>query len=262
MMHHEISVADAFFRSLRRWWLVALLTVVGGVLAWTFHALQPPVYEAVATFSVVIDLPENIPALDEREQDQAIGVFKALLIATPVVENVRTAAQARGIPLEALALNRRVFAERRQSQIDLIVRHEDPQTAAAIANLWADQAYAVMVEAYGHALQAYTLGQYQQSLVQCIQAESPAPGSLCALESLDALEARLQQVEAERQAELLASQALLPTLVFEFSQRAEPPQAPVAYPAAALLLAGALIGCVSGIVLAVLPWPGAKNGKR
>lgn len=259
MMQQEISAVDEFFRFLRRWWLVALLTVLGGCLGWFFHAVRPPMYEAVATFSVVLNLPESVPPLDEREQDQAIGVFKALITATSVTETVHAEAQARNIPAEALALNRRVFIERRQSQIDLIVRHEDPQTAAAIANLWADQAYAVMVDAYGHALKAYTLGQYQQSLMRCIQAEKPASDNLCTLESLDALEARLQEVDTERQAELLASQALLPTLKFELLQRAEPPQEPVAYAAATLLLAGALIGCVLGIVLALLPWPARRE---
>jgi uncharacterized protein involved in exopolysaccharide biosynthesis len=255
----EISAIDEFSRIIRRWWLIALLTILGGCLGWAFHIAQPPLYEAAATFSVVLDLSKSTPPLDEREQDQAIGAFKALMTATSVVEKVRAEALARDIPIDALDINRRVFIERRQSQIDLIIRNENPQTAAAVANLWADQAYAAMVAAHGHALQADSLMQYQHSLTECLQMKKPAPDSLCALESLDALEQRIQEVGAKRQAELLTSQSLLPTLVFDFSQRAEPPQEPVAYSAAVLLLAGALIGCVAGIALALIPWPGRKE---
>lgn len=252
MTVQEISFHEVFPRLIRRWWLIALLIVLGGCLGWFIHLARPPLYETAATFSVVVNFSETYP-LDEREQDQAVGVFKALLTSTPVVEKVQAEAQARGIPPEALVLNRRVFTERRQSQIDLIVRHEDPQIAAEIANLWAEQAYEIIVEAYSHALKAQSLGQYQAGLAHCLQIENPPPESLCAAESLDALEQRIQEVDAERQAELLSSQALLPILVFEFSQYAPVPSESVAYRAIILLLAGTLIGFVCGIVLALLP---------
>jgi uncharacterized protein involved in exopolysaccharide biosynthesis len=257
MSFQEITPLEQFSLLARRWWLIALLTVLGGCLGWGFHALRPPLYETAATFSVVINFPETAP-LTELQQDQAIGLFKALLTATDVIEKVQPEALARGISLDALALNRRVFTERRQSQIDLIVRHEDPQTAAEIANLWADLAYATVVEAYGHALQAHSLGLYQNSLLQCVQSQ-PAADSLCAVETLDALEARLRAVDAERQAELLASRGLLPALAFDFSQRAEVPEEPDTYRAGALLLGGALLGCVVGCVLALLPLRAKKQ---
>jgi uncharacterized protein involved in exopolysaccharide biosynthesis len=251
MTFHEITPLEQFSLLVRRWWLIALLTVLGSCLGWGFHILRPPLYEAVATFSVVINFPETAP-LNELQQDQAIGLFKAQLTATDVVEKVRPFVAARGLSPEALVLNQRVFTERRQSQIDLIVRHEDPAVAAEIANLWAETAEIVVTEAYTHALQAHTLWQYQNSLQQCLQLP-PAAGNLCTYGNLDALEARLQAIDSKRQSELLASRGLLPTLIFGFSQRADVPQKPEVYRASAFLLGGALLGGVLGVVFALLP---------
>jgi len=252
MTIEDISFREEYSRLLRRWWLIALLTVLGACLGWMLHLVRPPLYETAATFSVVINLQESGP-LTELEQDQAIAAFKAIIISSPVLEQVQAEAATQGIPVEDLTLDKRVFIERRQALLDLIVRNPDPERAAQIANLWADLAYDEMLAAYGHALQAQSLGMYQQSITNCQQTEI-STDTLCDSASWNELDTRLAEVTEQRQAELNASRALLPYLVFDLSQYATVPAVPIVFRAAVMILGGALVGFICGLILAWLPF--------
>jgi hypothetical protein len=55
-------------------------------------------------------------------------------------------------------------------------------------------------------------------------------------------------VTAQIEAEAWASNALAPALTFSLARKATVPLTPVAYRASLLLSAGALLGCVAGVV--------------
>lgn len=252
----EFSPLEAFEYALRRWWLVALLVIAGGGAGGLFHRVQPPLYEAKATFMVSIDFSRSDALTrwdqDRYEEDHTILAAMALIVSTPVIEQVSADVQARGIPAEALVFNRRVFIERKQALMTLRVRNENPETAALIANLWADRAYAALLDAQQHALQAWTLRNLISGLTACLPAPQPVadPASLCASASLDELQQRVQAAEVELNAETIASKGIIPALTFDLSQRASLPDAPAAYNTSLLVIAGALVGFVVGAALA------------
>lgn len=246
---------------MRRWWLVALLMIAGGGLGWLFHKLQPPVYEAIAEFTVSIDFtrPDAVSRWDQDryEEDHIILAAKSLMVSTAVTEQVSADVRALGIPPEALTYGKYVFIERKQAITELRVRNRDPQTAAAIANLWAQRAYDALVEAQGHAQRAWTLRQYLNGLNGCLQNPQPEAGSICAGLSLTDVQKELETAQAELDAETLAGKGIAPALVFDWSRRAVAPESPVAFRANWLVLAGALIGFVIGAALATARQPKA-----
>jgi len=242
---NEISPLDAFLLVARRWWIVTLAILIGGLGGWFFHLSQAPIYDASAAFTVAIDFTQTGPLL-EWEQDQAINALREVLRSPDILAQVRREAEQRGHSPAASYIQ-----ERRQSVIELHVRHTDASQSAEQANHWANLAYATAVEAYSHALQASSLRHYLASLNDCLQAQPADPQTLCSELSLEELDRRRQQVEADLQSELLASKSLPPILVFDLAAPAEVPSDPVAYRLSWLILAGTLIGLVAGIFVAI-----------
>ncbi len=251
----EISLRQIIQKAVPQWWVVAVCVLLGGLGGWLFHRGQAAEYEAIATFSVTIDFAQSGP-IDEREQDQAISAFQAVISSPDVLQQVRSAASERGVSPDELVFGRSISLERRQSIIELHARNADPQRAVEVANLWADRAYAVLVESYGHSLQAWSLRQYLVGLNNCVQnsqAESTNLAGLCAKVSLQELKQHIQQTTTELESELQASRSLLPSLMFDLASHADFPQAPISYARTWLILAGVLIGFVVG-GLAALIW--------
>jgi uncharacterized protein involved in exopolysaccharide biosynthesis len=252
----EFSPLDAFSQAVQRWWLVALLTFLGGTLGWLYQLVQPPVYEARAMIVAQIDF-EQTGKLTELEQDQAIGAVIALMTSSSVLDGVMAQVRERHIELEALVPGQDVVVERRRSQLELHYRHADPQVAAEVANLWAEQAYTAIIEAHRHAMQAEMLRQLQAGLLVClgIPGSVASPGEACNAASPGEIEGRLVSLENEIFDETVASNAILPAMVFDFSRKADVPSSPVAFQSNLLVLGGSLVGFVCGVMLAGLRAP-------
>ena len=57
-MDQEFVPLDAFQRTFKYWWVIALLAVAGGLFGYAFHRFFPPEYDAVARFEGPIDFPQ------------------------------------------------------------------------------------------------------------------------------------------------------------------------------------------------------------
>lgn len=240
----EYSPLETFRKAVRLWRLVALLSFAGGALGWGFTYLQPPIYEAKAVIVAQIDFTQT-GVLTELEQDQAMGAVLALFVSTPVLQAVMEDAQAEQIPLVGLGYEQNLFLERRRSNLNLKIRDRDPQVAARIANLWAENAYQALLESHQHALNARRIQQMLSPYTGC---PTPAPGET-ACPSLVPEQER-PALEAELNRELLASNGILPAMIFDLSQAASAPIEPVALRPDLLPLAGALAGFLLGIAIA------------
>ena len=137
----------------RRWWLIAVFTIVGGLLALAFSALKPPKYEAEAIFSASIDYRdinfENL--VDETESpltfsqydiDMALSAVHTVLLQ--VRDEAFTFAQSLDPSLEAETFENNMLIERQLGLWYLRYRHEDAQTAQSIVNYWAELGIDVM----------------------------------------------------------------------------------------------------------------------
>lgn len=252
-MTDDFSPLDSFQHAARRWWLVVLITLCGGLLGWGFHRLRPPVYETKAVFTVGLDFSQFEAFTfdqDRYQEDHMIGALEGLMFAPPVAQKLLASLESRGIPAAAVVGGKTIFVERQQSQIFLRVRNENPETAALIANLWAEEAYAALLEAYGHALRAWGLRSYITGLSTCTQLAQPDPTSLCGKATLAEVQQALQTAQAELETETVASQGVTSVVSFEYTQPAEIPTQPAVFERNGLILAGTMLGFLFGAVLA------------
>jgi len=246
----EFSPLEEFSRIYRRLWLVVLLIVIGGLVGWVFHLFKPPLYEARAIVVVDIDFAQT-GKLEEIEQDQAIGAAFALLGSSPVLEQTMTDVRDQGVAFPGFLYNQNMFLERRQSQLFLRVRVENPQVAEKVTNLWVNRAYAALIDAHEHAMKAQVLRNYLAAMKECpsIPNGEPSTPSLCGSASLEEVQKNILAVETELEKETIASLGIIPALSIALSKNATLPNSPVSFGVGLLILAGALIGFFLALII-------------
>ncbi len=150
MTVNEFSPYDEFARILRLWWLVVLITMVGGGLGYVFYHLHPPQYEATATFFVTLDVNQLL-IQDVREdliqynEDMALQTTQGALLAPTVLDQVIQQAGSYGILLTGYDLVNNSTIERKHDLWELRYRSTDALNAQTVVNLWAHLGYDEML---------------------------------------------------------------------------------------------------------------------
>jgi uncharacterized protein involved in exopolysaccharide biosynthesis len=202
MTSNEFSPYEYFSRVMSFWWLVLLLTILGGTLGFIYFHLHPPVYEATSTFFVTLDF-NRFPTLGVREdliqynEDMALSSTEGALLSTEVLNNVIIQLKNLGISLTVKDLLQNSTIERKHDIWELRYRSQDPSVAQAIVNTWAQIGYQAMLS---------------------WQASGKSPDYV----------------------------------IFQSPTQALIPQQPVLYGRNNLILAGALIGFIAGIIISTL----------
>jgi hypothetical protein len=218
-----------------------------------FHSLRQPLYETKAVFTIHIDFGLS-GWLSEFEQDYAINTARYLMHSETVIERVEEQLALRSIPKEEAVVGKNVFFERKQPIIEIKVRHRDGETAAVIANIWAEQALTELMTAHSHALQAEALWIYLQGLETCrIEEGGGQLGELCSFHSFEEIRQEIDTVTIQLQEEVALSRGVIPALVFDQLQTAPLPGDPIAYGRNFLVLGGALAGFFAGAFVSSIP---------
>jgi len=213
------------------------------------HRALPPLYEAKVVFSAAVDFKQS-GAIDTLEQDKSINVIgdtiKSKTGTNPVVDLVVADAQAAGIKVDRVSLLQMAYLERKSEIWELRIRNSNPEVAQTLANLWADQANAVLKTDLQHAQQADALEQQLMVLSMCIQQVylPESPDSLCKNTNPADIAAQYQKVSDALYAERLASGGLPAWVLFNLEQKADLPTQPVTYGANTFVLAGGFIGFI------------------
>lgn len=116
-------------------WLIVLGTVLGAGAAYVSSRLTTPVYAASTTL-LINEAPSSGKTTDYTSiltSERLARTYSEMMTKTPVMESVR---QALGLDIDPGALARRVSVNlvRDTQLVVLQVEHEDPQTAANLAN--------------------------------------------------------------------------------------------------------------------------------
>ncbi len=145
----EFTPLDEFSRLFHYWWLIALCMLLGGVVAFLFHKVNPPLYEATATIMATID-QENFPFQNVREdliqynEDMALSVVEIVLQSPDVKQSLFSAAQSQSISLDSASLAKASTLERKQAIWEIRFRDSDPAMAQNIVDLWTEIGYQAM----------------------------------------------------------------------------------------------------------------------
>jgi LPS O-antigen subunit length determinant protein (WzzB/FepE family) len=235
MKDQEFYPRKSLELAFKRWWVIVVLATLGGIAGWAIHFLRPPVYEATAVITVSMDFQKG--KLSQREQDYAFTAAGAIANSTEVKSLIIAEAQAYGFPLDINRLSEQMFLERKQSVWEFHIRNWDPETAAELADLWAEKALGALNVDLRHALRADQI----QDQISSITGSQPASGS----SGLSAeTQAALQTLSDELLQEKQMSQGVISIMKFALTGSAVVPQDPALYHLADLVLAGACIGFI------------------
>lgn len=210
MKYQEFSLREPVRRALARWWMVVIITTLGGVIGLIFHYFQPPIYEAKAILTININFGNR--HLTQYEEDHTFSAAGAIINSSEVKALVIAEAKASGYSLDLNQLRQKISLERKQSVWELRVRDQDPRVAAELANIWAKNANEALNIALGHALRA------------------------------DQLENQNDSSELAQEKRL--SLGIIPIMSFGLTEFATVPEEPVLYGQGNLVIAGALIGFI------------------
>jgi len=257
----EFAPRQQFLLVLRRWWLMVLVGLAGGLLAMGFSMTHPAMYEASAHLGMDIAYGSTL-RLELVVEDRVMGRVSALIDSDPTLTHVLQSLPpelraARGWATPA-DLRPAVRIDKQLGEWLLTVADGDPSVAAEVANAWADAAVAALDEAKRHAWAAvgFQSGPFQVNCIQTKPETSDIPGIDWQAWSCTVLPLKLTAAELNGalQNEIDLSQGILPILAYSLLQRATLPVTPVLWGRGTLVLAGTLIGLVTGFVLClVLP---------
>lgn len=246
------SAADLFEKVLSRWWLLALLTVLGGLGGWVVSFGRTPIYEARTSIEVIITdarLGEN---RIERLMKNAISIVSPRSMSPALIQDIEE--DCPGSSTADMQLEHRLLV------LDLVVHCSNPQGAADLANAWAEAAGAALTEAYDHSLVLEELTLHLEALKDCLHNPSKAPCS--DYTDLEALRQEIQSLEEDISIERAASQGMRPEFSFRIESRADVPSKPEADGRGVLILAGVVIGVSIGLLVVSSSPGGLARRKR
>jgi capsular polysaccharide biosynthesis protein len=235
MKNQEFSPRESLERAFGRWWVILLLTALGGMVGWTIHFFLPPLYEATAVITANMDFQKG--KLTQQEEDYTFNAAGAIGTSTEVENQIVAEAQKRGFPIDINQLQQQMFFEREQSVWLLHIRNRNPQIASELANLWAEKFYAALNADVVHAIRANQI----QTQIDTINTSFSVSGSPVLSSGT---QAALQNLSDELLQEQQASQGVSSIMKFALTESATVPQKPVIFYLADLVLAGACIGFV------------------
>jgi len=235
----------------RKWWILAIGGIVGGLLGLLLGGLRQPIYQAASVLAVNVDYGRTKP-LELVVEDRALDRVWALVLSDAVLEATRTRlveSVGEAPDWATLAdLRQHIRLDNRLSRWELFGISSTPAHAAAIANAWADVSYQTLVDAQSHAWQAITL-QGEAFLVACAQT-IPGQAAQVLWECVASQPGVRPEDVAALRAEIDASHGILPILTFERIQAATEPDDPTLWGRGGLVLSGALTGML--VALAIL----------
>jgi uncharacterized protein involved in exopolysaccharide biosynthesis len=244
-MVESLTNIDFYVRTLRRWWLVTVLCILGGLAGWLFSLFQSPIYEAKASFAISVD-STHLVGLQKYQEDELIGYTTTFIESTAVRTATVDKAQAEGITLDLADFTSRATMERQLYRVVLRVRHTDPQVAARLANLWAKTADEYLSMAAPQAELVEATRQHLEVLQNCA---TQSTQDTCGFASLESLNMEIDRIRQQYAAEKKAGQGISPWVVIRLTEIAQVPSAPVRFEQGGLVLAGALVGFLLAVWL-------------
>ena len=244
----NISPVEELELYLHYWWWLVVTAILGAGLGLAFSFARPPLYVGEAQIITAIDF-NRTGALDDIARDQLLGAAEDLMtVPATFAASAEDAARA-GYDLDAAEFRKIAVVERSLYTWTLRILHDNPSTASDLANIWANQSFRRLEEAYRHAVSAESLLRKADGLGGCLgQAAFIEPGQpLCGYLNFSELQNELEITSSAAQVERSAAMGLSTAMTYALGDPADPQVQPVRNSRAILLLAGTLIGLVVGV---------------
>ena len=252
----EYPLSEPWERISHRWPLLIIGVGLGAALGLIFSIVFPARYQSTAAIAFNIDygVTEHLPlVVEDRVLDRAYQFITSDGTLELVAEKLRSERGEGEEWQDFLSLRRNTRLDQRLSRWELNGFSDNPETAAVIANRWAEISLDRLKEARDHAWIAAQL-QGMPFLVDCIAQLPVTVNSEVLWQCVASAEIESEEVDELRQV-LDASHGILPNLTFELIEIAEPPTRPILWSRGALIVAGSLLGLLGAAFVSMLLGP-------
>jgi hypothetical protein len=259
-MHNGYEPREYLDRLINRWWIITICMVLGAGIGWVFHFTQPPLFESRSVISTAINYSET-GLMTDLEEDHVLSVIGEVIVSDSVITQLQESLNPETRAMVAENFRSHLFAEREGYRWILRVRAANTKTADEISLRWADIATDTLDEALSHSRKALLLSRQISQLESCFtKAVTTRPAAPpCVLSSIKAISIELNDLGAKYIAELALSYGLIPAVVFSETQTGNDIGAPVTFKTAELVLAGAVLGFIGGVILVLSGFPGPNS---
>ena len=249
-MNNQIKPLETIEVSIRYWWVLTGVMIIGGIFGFLFFSFTPSVFESRAIFSMFIDYTKT-EKMTDIEADQAIVAAGDLFLSKKVVDGVLAEAGKKGIVLTPETFRSSAFLERTNSEWTIITRSGSPENSMTLVNIWAGQSAAVFREGSNHATRSYFYHRQLTSLTRCVeQVPSVEPAaSVCGFASLTMLQEAIRSVSLQENQEADQSMVMIPGLRISLINQAEGPGNSIESGQSIDILAGAFLGLLIFVLL-------------
>jgi len=244
----DLVPAEILKRILKKWWLLVIITIAGGILGLAFSQLHQPVYESQASITTTIDFA-YAGRLNESEEDYLISTIGDVIGSSEVMEWVKQSASSRDIQLTDEQIRNQFSKARQGYRWDVTVRDHDPQIAQALAQMWVEAADRGLSDLRQNTLKSLMAQSAQQSLQDCFSqmvAVEPA-SSYCSFDNIAEIQKALADSTSQVIPYSLSDALMLSKISTQITENAYLPTSPVILKRDLATLAGAFCGLLIGL---------------
>jgi hypothetical protein len=264
-MENDLSPISIFQKSIRFWWILAIMMIAGGGIGLVISRLHSPIYESKAVITSVLDY-SFIDKLDDWEEDQIFAAIGEEIHSSSVIDDVITKAASEGIQLSPIEIKDSLSIGRQDTRWVLRVRTNNPLTAQKINIIWAQVSMGALAQLKENSIITIAEQKYLDSLVSCLeQSVIVEPSSaLCSLQNSELLKAKIQEVSKDPALQKVWNTIAISHMSFDLTTKPALPVTPVLFRQNINSLVGMLIGLVIGIwlIAADIPSKIIKKGSR
>jgi hypothetical protein len=262
-MQNGYKPRESLDRLINQWWMITICMVLGAGIGWIFHLAQPSLFESRSVISTSINYSET-GLMTDFEEDHILSVIGEVIVSDSVITQLQDSLNPETLAEVEDNFRSHLFADREGYRWVLRVRAINAKTANEISSNWADIAVDTLNDALSHSRKALLLSRRISQLESCFTnsvTNRPAAPP-CVLSSINAINLEMNNLGAEYKAEQALSSGLIPAVVFTLTQSGSDKGAPMSFRTAELVLAGAVLGFIGGVILILFGTPSPKSKAR
>lgn len=230
------------------WIFLGTLMIAGALFGMFISYLLTPVYEAKATITANMEIVRN-GNITEIMVDSQMTVIGSQIFDSKAVNAVLLAERGLGHNLTYEDFRESAGYENQMMNTVLKYRHSDPVVAQRVVNSWANAFFNRLFEAHPHGLMVSQARALIQDIRQCKTDPKINETNFCQMLTPEIEKQLTNEANAVITKEAPLSMGLTAEISITNLIPADIPDTPLRYTRGSLVLAGAAIGFVLGIVL-------------
>lgn len=244
-MENDFVPSELIKTIARKWWVLVLAMILGGLAGMLITRAHKPVYQSQAVLTTAVNYAYT-GNLSDVVLDHLIMTVGEVIDSTAVRESVVENFASEGVAESASEIGNNLNVIRKGNSWLLTVRASDPLMAQQIALLWGNEALDSLITLRETATDAFHYQVARFALEDCfsrIVVVDPV-SSGCSSEEMEELRLFLTTADQQGSSLTYRKSILLSNLSFELTKEAEVSTSPVLFRQNLNVLAGALIGLV------------------